>query len=228
VRRVSVSKQMRAAWSRRSGDELLRAYFLEELTAEGSRAVAELVVENYGPVEALVRSFEIEQGEVVATVPVRSVDVDASVKGERLPLMWGQLVLTSTGIGFIPRGHDDELGADDLNRLGDLAFGHPGAVLGTVGDALWSGLKRTMQPVASRDGVALPVPLLAKLEPNALWMPHAVYDHVLWGPDFAELVREGERLISLTPMRNAGHAVAAWAATYQIALTPVAPAPFLR
>ena len=225
---MSASEQMRAAWSRRTDDELLRAFFLEELTHEGRCVVTDLVVENYGPVDAFLRSFELEQGDLVATLPVRGLDVAPCVKDRKLPVMWGDLVLSSEGVGFIPRGHEDDTGADDLNELGDIAFGIAGRVVGSVGDAIRSDLKRTMHPVPSRAGVKIPLPILAKLEPNALWLPHATYDHVLWGPDFGELVRAGVRLLALRPATAAADVVASWAATYGIALTSVAPAPLFR
>jgi len=222
------SEQMRAAWSRRTDEELLRAFFLEELSAEGRRVVGDLFVEKHGPIHAFVNAFVLEQGELVATVHVRNVDVNASLKDHSLPLMRGLLILTANGIGFIPAGHDDELGADDLSSLGDIAFGQAGTMVGVIGNSILTGLRRTMRPVASRTTADIPLPLLAKIETNAVWLPHAAYDELLWGPDFGELVRAGERLIALTPLEDVEAIVADWAERHHIALTTLDPAPLLR
>lgn len=226
---MSRTDQMRAAWSRRTDEELLRAFLLEDLSADGRRVVAELVIEAYGPLDKLVDAFTVEQGDVVAQLPVSNVDIDREISGRALPLMWGRFVLAANGLGFIPAGRDDELGADDLSSLGDVAFGLGGQIVGTLGDSIWSGLARTMRPVANCSGANLPLPLLVKIEPNAVWLPHASYDEVLWGPDYGAVGRAGEQLLTLTPYHQDSKSIVRdWAARHQIAFTAVAPAPLLR
>ena len=220
---------MRAAWSRRTDDELLRGYFLEELSPAGRAVVTELVTTKFGAIDALLDSYNAEQGVIEAVVRVRGCEIDPAVKDERLPLMWGHLVFAARGIGFVPGGHDDALDVDDASdRAGDLAAGVVGSIAGRLAGSILSGLMTTSRPVGDRGGAGLPLPLLARIEPNALWLPHARYDAVLWGPDFGEVVFQGERLLCVEPPADAEAAVQAWAAAHEIDLTALEPAPLLR
>lgn len=213
---------MRAAWLRRTDTELLHAYFLEELTPDGRTLVGELMVEKFGPVDTYLGAFAREQGDVVATFPVRAFEVDSSVKGERLPVMWGYLVLTTLGVGFIPGGVDDSAGLSDA-----VAFG-AGGVAGLLASSLMSAGNRAPNLVDQPAESAIPLPLLAQLEPSAIWLPRAAFDEVLWGPDFGEVVRGGERLCCLEPTEDAEGVVAAWAEANDIALAALDAAPLLR
>jgi hypothetical protein len=214
---VADDKQMRAAWSRRTDEELLHAHFLEELTADGRRVVAELVTAKVGAIDAYVRAFADEQGDIVARLPVRGVEV--ALEERALPAMWGMLVLATRGIGFLAGGHDDELGPGLAARLD---------ITGELAEAVWSGLRHAMNPVANRTGIALPLPLLARIEPSAIWLPHARYDEVLWGPDFGEVVGGGERLLAVEPTEDAEPIVRDWAVAHDVLLTALEPSPLLR
>lgn len=199
---------MRAAWSRRTEQELLHAYFLEELSPEGRALIGELVVEKVGPIARYLETFTREQGVVIATIPVRGFEIDASVKDQRLPVMWGYLVLASQGIGFIPGGTDD--GAGDALAIG----------LGAI--------KRGANIVGLPSESAVPLPLLADLEPAAMWLPRAAFDEVLWGPDFGEVVRAGQRLCCLEPTDDAEDIVIDWATAHGIELIGLDASPLLR
>src|SRR5262245_289255 len=103
---MAMADQMRAAWSRRTDDELLRGYFLDELSPAGREVVTELVTAKFGAIDALLATYNAEQGAIEAVARVFGCEVDPSVKDQRLPLMWGDLVFTACGIGFVPGGHD--------------------------------------------------------------------------------------------------------------------------
>lgn len=211
------SQQMRAAWSRRTDQELLHAYFLEELSPDGRALVSELVVEKVGPVEAYLETFARAQGDVIATIAVRNCEIDPSVKDLRLPVMWGYLVLAAQGIGFIPGGTDD--GAGDFGL---------GGIAGALASAMIATLDRAQNIVDHSSTSPVPLPLLAELEPGAMWFPRAAFDEVLWGPDFGEVMRAGERLCCLEPTGDAEEIVTAWAEAHGFALIGLDPAPLLR
>jgi hypothetical protein len=235
------SDQMRAAWSRRPDEELLHAYFLEELSPEGQRVVADLVAAKVGDIAAYVQGFVDEQGGVVARFPVRGVEVGIAVTELDLPPMWGAIALTTRGLGFLPGGHDDELVDAELGeRIGDLFGGTAGSLAGRIGGSVWSQLKRTARPVQDLAGTAgagsgsesgalsLPLPLLARLEPSVIWLAHGEYDEVLWGPDFGEVVRDGERLLALEPPPATEAIVEGWAAAHGVVVRSVDPSPLFR
>jgi hypothetical protein len=213
---------MRAAWSRRTDQELVRAYFLEELSPDGRALVGELMVEKFGAIATYLETFAREQGDVIATFPVRGFEVGASVKDQRLPVMWGFLVLATHGIGFVPGGVDDGAGIDDAIAIG------LGPIARAIASSMISTIDRARTIVARPSESPLPLPLLATLEPGAVWLPRAAFDEVLWGPDFGEVVRSGERLCCLEPTDDAEEIVVAWAEAHDVALTGLEPAPLLR
>jgi len=182
--------QIRAAWSRRTDDELLRACFVEELAPDGRRVVTELVTAKFGSPDAYVARCDDEQGAVIGVVKVRGCDVDPSVKQQSLPLMWGFVVVAANGIGFVPG--------------------------------------RTAHPIDHLAGTGLPVPLLARIDANSIWLPHDRYDEVMWGPDFGEVSRRGERLFSVEPLEDGEAIVAEWAASRHVSFTALDPARLLR
>jgi hypothetical protein len=204
---------MRAAWSRRTDEELLHACFLEELSPSGRQVVDELVTAKFGAIDEYVRTFALAEGEVDAHVHVRACSIDRTVKDASLPVMWGVLVLTSAGLGFVPRGHDDPPG-EDLVSIG-FAFA----------SSMSTQTQRTVQDLGRID---LPVPLLAHIEPNAIWLPHDRYDTLLWAPDFGEVVRGGERLLAMEPIEDAETVVSSWAAARGITLVRTTASPLLR
>ncbi len=211
------SQQMRAAWSRRTDHELLHAYFLEELSPDGRALVSELVVEKLGSIEAYLETFARAQGDVIATIAVRNCEIDAAVKEQRLPVMWGYLVLAAHGIGFIPGGVDE--GAGDFGL---------GGIAGALATSLIATIDRARNIVDHSSTPPIPLPLLAELEPGAMWLPRAAFDEVLWGPDFGEVMRAGERLCCLEPSAESEEIVATWAEAHGIALVGLDAAPLLR
>jgi hypothetical protein len=213
--------QIRAAWSRRTDDELLRACFIEEMAPDGRRVVTELVTAKFGSPDAYVARYDDEQGAVIGVVKVRGCDVDPSVKQQSLPLMWGFVVVAANGIGFVPGGHDD----DAIGELGDFFLG---PLVGRVGGSIVSSMKRTAHPIHHLAGTGLPVPLLARIDANSIWLPHDRYDEVMWGPDFGEVSRGGERLFSVEPLEDGEAIVAEWAASHHVSFTALDPAPLLR
>lgn len=211
---------MREAWSRRTDDELLHAYFLEELSPDGHELVGELMIEKFGAVDSYLAPFALEQGDVVATLSVRGFEVSSGVKDEGLPEMWGYLVLTTQGIGFIPGGIEEGAGDGHAFALGGVAGLFASSVLSTVNRA-----RNIVElPAESR----IPLPLLARIEPSAMWLPRAAFDEVLWGPDFGEVMRAGERLCCLEPTEDAQPIVTAWAEANDFSLAALDAAPLLR
>ncbi|MFN0247202.1 MAG: hypothetical protein ACKV2T_09840 [Kofleriaceae bacterium] len=213
-----MSEQMRAAWSRRTDEELLHAFFLEELSSSGRTVVRQLVVEKVGSIDTYVSSFEREQGELVAAIPVRGCEVDDA------PAMWGHLVLTTKGIGFVPQGAEQslahELASDFASYSLDL---FSGKILETLLEPAPAPAPRAL-PAA----LAVPLPLLAAIQPSAAWIRHDQIQQILCSPDFLEVIREGERVLCASPAVDADVVVTSWAEAHDIDLVAIDPAPFMR
>ena len=154
-----MSEQMRAAWGRQTDAELLRAYFVEELSPYGREVVSQLVTEKVGSIPDFVAGFAAQQGEVTNRLKVRDCYVDPELTDCELPSMKGTVVLADKGIGFVPRGRDDD---NDVEL---------GGVLGLAG-AMLSQMQQTAHPINDLTRIELPVPLLAELAPSAIWLPH--------------------------------------------------------
>ncbi|MBX3156112.1 MAG: hypothetical protein KF773_08940 [Deltaproteobacteria bacterium] len=72
-----MAERPRAAWARQTDQELLRAHFLEELSADARSVVAEKI----GDVAAYVRRAADEQGDVI----VKSGPQDRTVRPNVAP-----------------------------------------------------------------------------------------------------------------------------------------------
>ncbi len=199
-----MSDQMRAAWGRRTDTELLHAFFVEELSPHGREVVSELVTEKVGSIPEFVAGFTAQQGEVAARIRVRACHVDREVSDGELPSMKGVLVLADKGIGFLPRARDEDKGG--------LKFG---GVLGLAG-AVLSQMQQTAHPINDLTRLELPVPLLAHVAPSAIWLPHGSYDLLLWSSTTGEVVRAGERLLSVETLMDCQAAVRTWATHHGI------------
>jgi hypothetical protein len=199
-----MSDQMRAAWGRRTDTELLHAFFVEELSPQGRKVVSDLVTEKVGSIPDYVAGFATQQGEVATKLRVRACHVDPDVSDGELPTMKGVLVLASNGIGFLPRGRDEDKGG--------LQFG---GILGVASTVL-SQMQQTAHPITDLTRLELPVPLLAHVAPSAIWLPHASYDTLLWTANTGEVVRAGERLLSVETLMDCQAAVRTWATRHGI------------
>lgn len=189
---------MRAAWGRRTDTELLHAFFVEELSPHGRQVISELVTEKVGSIPQYVAGFAAQQGDVIARLRVRACYVEPALRDHELPPMKGTVVLAGKGIGFVPRARDE----DDGPRMG--------GVLGLAGTVL-SQMRATANPINDLTRLELPVPLLAHLAPSAIWLPHGSFDAVLWNAMSGEVVRAGERLLSVETRLDANDAVRTWA-----------------
>ena len=194
---------MRAAWGRRTDTELLHAHFLEELSPAGQKVVSELVIEKVGSIPAYLAGFAAQQGEVATRIRVRACNVDAELSDGELPAMKGTIVLADKGIGFVPRGRDDDHDVE------------VGGVLGLAG-AMLSQMQQTAHPIEDLTKLELPVPLLAHLTPSSVWLPHGSYDTLLWSSTTGEVTRAGERLLSFETRMDCQGAVRTWATRHGI------------
>jgi hypothetical protein len=204
---------MRAAWSRRTDEELLHAFFLEELSATGREVIEQLVIDKVGPLEAYFAPFAREQGDIVTTFPVRGCEVSDA----NLPVMWGYIVLATNGIAFVAEGVEANEGVSELLRfgLGDIA----GMMAASFLDR-----RHTLAEVRTR----APLPLLASIERSIVWIGRDQIDEVLWGPDFGEVIRGGERVLCAEPRADAEAIVNSWAEARAIPLAALEAAPFTR
>ncbi len=193
-----MSEQMRAAWGRRTDTELLHAYFLEELSPHGREVVSELVTEKVGSIPPFVAGFAAQQGEEVARLRVRGCHADSD-----LPLMKGMVVLADKGIGFVPRGRDNDDGLP------------VGGVLG-IASSIVSQMRQTAHPIEDLTRVEFPVPLLAHLSPTAVWLPHASYDALMWSATTGEVLLAGERLLSFETRIDCQATVRTWAGRHGV------------
>jgi hypothetical protein len=189
-----MSEQMRAAWGRQTDTELLRAYFVEELSPYGREVVSELVAEKVGSIAEYVAGFAAQQGEVVERLRVRACHVNHDH-----PSMKGEVVLTDKGLGFIPRGRD-----------GDEDSWQPKGLLGLATMAIWK-VQQTGLPVDDLSRAEHPVPLMAHVAPSAVWLPHESYDTLIWSATSGEVVRAGERLLSFRTRMDCQAVVRTWA-----------------
>jgi len=201
-----MSEQMRAAWGRQTDAELLRAYFVEELTPYGRGVVSELVTEKVGSIPEFVAGFAAQQGEVVTRLRVRACHVN-----HELPSMKGEIVLADNGIGFVPRGRDDDPGS---RQIGDVLSGagarQLGGILGVASKVLLQ-MQQTANPIDDLSRVELPVPLMAHVAPSAVWLPHASYDSLIWSSTSGEVVGAGQRLLSFATRMDCQAVVRTWA-----------------
>jgi hypothetical protein len=217
-----MTHQMRAAWSRRTDEELLHAFFLEELSTTGRDVVEQLVVEKVGPVDAYLAAFAREQGEIVAAFPVRGCEVGDA------PAMWGHIMLTTNGIGFVAEGAERSLASE---LAGDVAaFGFTflsGTLLPAIAERILDDGGTVTARSSSVPNTA-PLPLLATIEPSFAWVPRAQIEELLWSPDVCEVIRGGERVLWASPAADADDVVSAWAEKYGIPLIAIEPTPFSR
>ena len=181
--------------------------------------VEELVVEKFGPIDAYLQTFGRVQGDVVATFPVRGFEVDPAVKEQRLPVMWGQFVLATKGVGFLPGGFEEGGG------VADVLGGFDGGLLGAV----MTGLARGSQRVENVEDHArvTPLPLLAQIEPSVVWLARERFDEIAWGPDFGEVMHAGERLCCADTTSDFKSVVHEWANTHAMPFVQLEPAPLL-
>ena len=204
---------MRAAWSRKTDDELLHAFFLEELSDLGRNVVEQLVIEKVGPLDAYVARFASEQGKVLATFPVRGCEVTV----RDLPVMWGYFVLATNGIGFVAEGLEED------SVAGLLQFGLGGLAAGLV-----ASLAQTKHASVGASIAAAPLPLLASIEQSIVWIGRTQIDEVLWGPDFGEVICGGERVICADTTARFEDIVRSWAEAHTIPFAALEAAPLLR
>lgn len=193
-----MSDQMRAAWGRRTDEELLRAYFTEELSAAGSRVVAELVAEKVGSIPEFVAGFASLQGEITARIRVRACHVSSALGGRDLPPMKGVVLLAANGIGFLPRGRDDHKGARFRGVLG-------------VAESIFTQMQQTAQPIEDLSRLDLPVPLVAHIAESAVWVPHDKYDSLTWTSGTGEVACAGAQLLSFETLIDTAQSAGAWA-----------------
>jgi hypothetical protein len=214
-----MSEQMRAAWARRPDVELLHAFFLEELSSSGRAVIQQLVLEKVGPLDAYLAGFERAQGELVAAIPVRGCEVGDA------PAMWGHLVLTTCGIGFVPEGFERHLVGELASDVADV--GLEGLIGGILASAA-SPRRADPIPSPSVSGASrIPLPLLASIEPGAAWWPRSAIQELLSSLDVIEVIRDGERALCATLMDDDG-ALWSWAEAHDIPFALVDPALFPR
>lgn len=204
---------MRAAWSRKTDEELLHAFFLEELSDLGRSVVEQLVIEKVGPLDSYVARFGREQGNVLAAFPVRGCEVAAG----DLPVMWGHVVLATNGLGFVAEGLEED------SVAGLFQFGLAGRVAGLV-----ASLAQTKHAGIGASTAGAPLPLLASIEPSIVWIARAQIDEVLWGPDFGEVICGGERVICADTTARFDDIVREWAEVHLIRFAALEAAPLLR
>lgn len=168
---------MRAAWSRRTDEELLHAFFLEELSTAGRTMIEQLVIEKVGPLDAYLARFEREQGAIIAAFPVRGCEM------ADVPAMWGHIVLTANGIGFLAEGVEESLASELASDVAGFGFTFlSGGLIQSAAMRILEDTSGDPPPVRRSSfvpsGRIAPLPLLASIEPRFAWIPRAQIDEL--------------------------------------------------
>lgn len=213
-----MEKVIRERWARRSDEELLHAWYFDDLSAEGKRVIAGLIEERIGDLASYLARWAAVQGEPMGRLTAHRVEVDAA----GLPAMRGAVVFAEHGVGFIPGGRHRELDDPGVALATRVTAGLlAGAVVGhVVGEVL-----RQQHRVPNRLRCNLPVPLLARMDDHALWIPTDQIDAVVWGPFGGEVWRGDRRWFAAELATDTEAAVAAWADLQELPLRSTSAAP---
>jgi hypothetical protein len=169
---VASNQQMRDAWARRSDDELLSAFLIDDLSPAGAELVETLVVERFGSIELLVADARRQLGDIAANVVALDCIVNAR-NARSTPALRGLLSLTSTGLGFLGHARESNPVADLLGVASRHAGGLARMVLGE-----YDGLTKHM---GQRKRANWPLPLLARVDSTTFWFERAEFSSIQLG-----------------------------------------------
>lgn len=210
-----MSDDMRARRAQQSDEELLLAYFFEDLTPAGRAVVAEQVAARVGPVDAYLEPFARAQGEVLHRFVSTRVVVDGDDESLPLPPMRGLVMFTEHGVGVVPRGPYEERRVPNLGDGYRVPWGAAGGLAGlAIGQAvsdLAKNVARTGQRVPNLARPVLPVPLLAKLDRHAVWLSADLLGELRWSVGGGEVYWDDERVFECDFDFDTRAEVTAWA-----------------
>ncbi|HVV81495.1 MAG TPA: hypothetical protein VHE35_00400 [Kofleriaceae bacterium] len=195
---------IRARRRNQTDEELLLAHFFEDLSPAGRAAVSSLLEERLGPIDAYVARFAREQGDEQGRILARHAVLEPGGDGES-PAMRGTIVLAGGGLGFVPRGPVD----DEPIRPRSMGFGFVGIMVTQIASDL-AGYGRKV-PNLTRPRVPVPLPLLARLDPHALWLPASPAGSLRQSADGSEVHHAGAARLACDAYLDSDPAAIAWA-----------------
>lgn len=199
--------ELRARWAREDDDTLLAAHFLGGLTAAGATIVRELLVARLGDLDAVLEDFRTAQGEVLDRMPVRRLTA-----GPASAALRGTMVFSAGGVGFIPAARFQEVDAvSELTEHERRVAKHDAAtMLGIAAIHVAAQVLGGREQIEDRSSSTLPLPLLARVDRNALWIPSQPAAEFDWVEGACEFWRDGRRLCECEFTDEVGDEVRAW------------------
>lgn len=207
---MSMNAAMRARWAREDDDALLGAHYYGQLTPEGQAVVREVLRERLGEIADIEARARESLGAVVGRIT--ATRLTSGSPGGPLPSMRGVVVFAEGGVGFVPAGRFHDVGgggfAEAGSRMG-LAVGS-GLAGFVVGSAI-EGALGTAHRVLDRTRSPIPLPILARVDRNAIWIPAQPSGEVTWSGLGGEVSRAGQRCFECDVDSDVTAAVLAWA-----------------
>ena len=205
---------LRARWAREDDDALIAAHYFRGLTPDGQHAVAAELEARVGELGAFEARAVVEQGPVLGRIAVTRLTNTAGHVA--LPAMHGVVVFAEGGVGFVPAGrcHDPHVG--DLAGTGRAigrAVGHAGlgGMAGFLIGSVVEGALATNHRVHNRTRTPLALPLLARVDHNAIWIPATPPGEIAWTALAGEVWHGGRLQFACDPASDAAAGIHAWA-----------------
>lgn len=208
---MTVNAAMRARWEREDDDALLAAHYYGDLTPEGKAAVLDVLRARLGEIDDVEERAREEQGVILGRI--KATRLTSGPPGGPLPTMRGLVVFAEGGVGFIPAARFHDVGGGGFAETGarvGLATGG-GALAGFLVGAAIDGALNKAHRVFDRTRSPIPLPILARVDRNAIWISAQPSGEVTWSGLGGEVSRGGQRCFECDVESDITPAVLAWA-----------------